>query len=84
VVEPLADLAADPFAPAAGDLAAVRFTGSSVADRALVAATKTPSVGLTSGALGMLNRKYRLCQMSASIIRVDIRRYRSGGCRRPL
>jgi len=40
VVEPLADLAADPFAPAvAGDLAAVRFTGSSVADRALVAAT---------------------------------------------
>jgi hypothetical protein len=40
VVEPLADLAADPFAPAvAGDLAAVRFTGSSVAGRALVAAT---------------------------------------------
>jgi hypothetical protein len=40
VVEPLADLADDRFAPAvAWDLAAVRFTGSSVADRALVAAT---------------------------------------------
>jgi hypothetical protein len=40
VAEPLADLAADPFAPAvAGDLAAVRFTGSAVAGRALVAAT---------------------------------------------
>jgi hypothetical protein len=40
VAEPLADLAADRFAPAlAGALVAVRFTGSSVADLALVAAT---------------------------------------------
>ena len=37
----------DLFAGAlAGDLAAARFTGSSVAGRALVAATKTPSVEL--------------------------------------
>ena len=35
-----------------GDLAAVRFTGSSVAGLALVAATYTPSVGLTSGGYG--------------------------------
>jgi hypothetical protein len=40
VLAPLVDLAADPFATAvAGDLAAVRFTGFSVAGRALVAAT---------------------------------------------
>jgi len=38
LVEPLADLAAGRLTPA-GDLAAVRFTGSSVAGRALVAAT---------------------------------------------
>jgi hypothetical protein len=40
VGEPLADLAAERLTPApAGGLAAVRFTGSSVAGRALVAAT---------------------------------------------
>ena len=40
VLEPLAALAAGRFtAVLAGDLAAVRFTGSSVAGRALVAAT---------------------------------------------
>ena len=40
VAEPLDDLAVEPFARAvAEDLAAVRFTGSSVAGRALVAAT---------------------------------------------
>ena len=40
VVEPLVGLADERLAPAlVGDLAAVRFTGSSVAGRALVAAT---------------------------------------------
>jgi hypothetical protein len=39
VAEPLDDLAAEPFAAAVEDLAAVRFTGSSAAGRALVAAT---------------------------------------------
>jgi hypothetical protein len=51
--DPLVEFAADRFAPAlAGALVAVRFTGSSVDGLALVAATYTPSVGLTSGALG--------------------------------
>jgi hypothetical protein len=47
--EPLAAFAADRLP---GDLVAVRFTGLSVAGLVLVAATYTPSVGLTSGGFG--------------------------------
>src|SRR5262249_23324654 len=54
--EPLADFAVVRLAPALagdpGDFVAVRFTGSSVAGLALVGATYTPSVGLTSGGSG--------------------------------
>lgn len=73
--EPLADFAAVRLAPvlapdaeAAGDLVAVRFTGSSVAVLALVAATYTPSVVTHFRlGLGVRNRKCLLCRMSALI-----------------
>ena len=50
--EPLVALAADGLAEDDGDFVAVRFTGSSVAGLALVAATYTPSIGLTFGGSG--------------------------------
>jgi len=50
--EPLAAFAADRLAGDDKDFVALRFTGSSVAGLVLVAATYTPSVGLTSGGFG--------------------------------
>src|ERR1700730_16691618 len=49
---PLAAFAGDRLAGDDGDFVAVRFTGSSVAGLALVAATYTPSVGRTFGGFG--------------------------------
>ena len=49
---PLAAFAADRLAGDDAAFAAPRFTGSAVAGLALVAATYTPSVGLTFGGFG--------------------------------
>jgi hypothetical protein len=49
---PLAAFAADRLAGEDAAFAAPRFTGSTVAGLALVAATYTPSVGLTFGGFG--------------------------------
>ena len=71
------------FAPAlAGDLVAVRFTGSSVAGLCFCRCHVHP-FGRTHfrWLWACSTGKCRLCRMSASIIRVDIRRYRAGGRR---
>jgi hypothetical protein len=75
--DPLADLAAVFLA---GVLVAVRFTGSSVAGLAFVAATYTLSIlQFPMGAI-VHHRKRRLCRMLA----VDLAAVRLCGRRRPL
>ena len=73
----------------AGVLVALRFTGSSVAGLAFVAATYTLSVVRVVGAHTCATEMCRLCRMSASISRRGVgvgyfRLYPVGGRRRPL
>jgi hypothetical protein len=67
----------------AGVLVAVRFTGSSVAGLAFVAATYTLSVFRNPVGMGIHHRKRRLSNVGVGI-GWDIRRYSVGGRRRPL
>jgi hypothetical protein len=79
--EPLAALAAGFFA---GVLVAVRFTGSSVAGLALVAATYTLSIVLAVGGRGRTRPKASAIRNIGVDLVVDSCRYPVGGRRGPL